>query len=61
MPALWLAAVGQKHKTAAFGAFSDTDGFLLCIQTSVGWSAKHCITLESKMPAMWLTAIGQNQ
>ena len=61
MPAMWQTAVGQKHKTAAFGAFSDTDGFLLCIQTSVGWSAKHCITLESKMPAMWLTAIGQNQ
>ena len=36
MPALWLTAVGQKHKTAAFGAFSDTYGFLLCIQTSVG-------------------------
>ena len=60
MPALWLAAVGQNQYTAVFGACSDTYGFLLCIQTSVGWCAKHCITLESKMPALWLIAVGQN-
>ena len=60
MPALWLIAVGQNQYTAVFGVCSDTYGFLLCIQTSVGWCAKHCITLNSKMHALWLAAVGQN-
>ena len=46
-------------QNSSFGVRSDTYGFLLCIQTSVGWCAKHCITLNSKMPALWLAA-GQN-
>ena len=48
-------------QNSSFGVRSDTYGFLLCIHTSVGWCAKHCITLYSKMHALWLSAVEQNQ
>jgi len=51
----------QNQKTAGFFAFSYTYGFLLCIQTWLTQCGMHCITVESKVPALWLTAVVQNQ